>query len=138
MNNIEATKGFTSGDARVTINPRMDMSSRDVDATITYDAGNTNVELEANMDAQSIKVTQQVRRSGERSEPRTKPVRSEVMIIALNISYSKLTHTLAALCSLALRSLTAPRLALRPTRTSRLSPSPSRLTEPTRSPPRSA
>ena len=46
----------------------MDMSSRDVDATITYDAGNTNVELEANMDAQSIKVTQQVRRSGERSE----------------------------------------------------------------------
>jgi len=56
----------------------MDMSSRDVDATITYDAGNTNVELEANMDAQSIKVTQQVRRSGERSEAkRSEAKRSE-------------------------------------------------------------
>lgn len=60
LNNIEATKGFTSGDARVTINPRMDMSTRDVDATITWDAGNTAVSLEANRAAQSIKVTQQV------------------------------------------------------------------------------
>ena len=60
MNRIEATKSFNSGDARVTVNPRMDVASKDVDVTIGYDAGRTNVEVEASQQEQTLKVSQQI------------------------------------------------------------------------------
>merc|ERR1711981_1528109 len=37
---VEATKGFNSKDARVTVTPTLDVASKDVDVTIGYDAGN--------------------------------------------------------------------------------------------------
>mmetsp|Transcript_21637 Transcript_21637/g.45130 ORF Transcript_21637/g.45130 Transcript_21637/m.45130 type:complete len:264 (-) Transcript_21637:123-914(-) len=60
VNRIEATKSFNSGDARVTVNPRMDVASKDVDVTIGYDAGRTNVEVEASQQEQTLKVSQQI------------------------------------------------------------------------------
>ena len=45
INSIQATKGFTSGDARVTVSPTIDMGTKDVNVDIGYDAGKTNVEV---------------------------------------------------------------------------------------------
>ena len=57
---VEATKGFNSKDARVTVTPTLDVASKDVDVTIGYDAGKTNVEVVASKDEQTITVSQQV------------------------------------------------------------------------------
>ena len=60
VSSIEATKGFTAKDARVTVSPTFDVASKDVDVTIGYDAGKTNVEVVASKDEQTITVSQQV------------------------------------------------------------------------------
>jgi len=60
VSSISATKGFTSGDARVTVSPTVDMGTKDVNVDIGYDAGKTNVEVNASKDEQTIKVSQQI------------------------------------------------------------------------------
>lgn len=60
VNSIQATKGFASGDARVTVSPTFDMATRDVNVDVGYDAGKTNVEVNASKDEQTIKVSQQI------------------------------------------------------------------------------
>ena len=60
VSSIQATKGFTSGDARVTVSPTIDMATKDVNVDIGYDAGKTNVEVAASKDEQTIKVSQQI------------------------------------------------------------------------------
>jgi hypothetical protein len=56
---VEASKGFSAGDADVTVNPRYDVPSQEADVVVTYDAGDTNVELTASVDAQSVKIEHQ-------------------------------------------------------------------------------
>lgn len=57
---VEATKGFSSGDARVTVNPRFNVETRDVDVTVGYDMGRTNVVVDASRDEQNVRVSQQL------------------------------------------------------------------------------
>jgi len=57
---VSATKGINSNGARITINPSLDVASKDVDVTVTYDAGKTNVEINASKEEQTVKVSQQV------------------------------------------------------------------------------
>jgi len=60
VSKVEATQAFDSGDARVTVNPRYDVESESADVVIGYDKGDTNVELTASADAQSVTISQQV------------------------------------------------------------------------------
>jgi hypothetical protein len=60
VSKVEATQGFDSGDARITVNPRYNMETEEADVVVGYDKGDTNVELTASADAQSVTVSQQV------------------------------------------------------------------------------
>jgi len=60
LSKVEATQGFDFGDARITVNPRYNMATEEADVVIGYDKGDTNVELTASADAQSVTVSQQV------------------------------------------------------------------------------
>jgi len=60
LDTVSATKGINSNGARITINPSLDVASKDVDVTVTYDAGKTNVEINASKEEQTVKVSQQV------------------------------------------------------------------------------
>jgi len=56
VHSIQAKKGFASGDADVTVNPRYNLDTEQADVVVTYDAGDTSVELTASADAQSVKI----------------------------------------------------------------------------------
>merc|ERR1712021_324207 len=56
----EATQEFDSGDARITVNPRYNIATKEADVVLGYDKGDTNVELTASTDAQSVTLSQQV------------------------------------------------------------------------------
>jgi len=56
VHTAEAKKGFASGDAQVTVNPRYNLDTEEGDVVVTYDAGDTSVELTASSDSQSVKV----------------------------------------------------------------------------------
>jgi len=57
---VEATKGFESGDARVTVNPRYDVDHEDGDVILGWAKDKTEIELIADRDNQSIKISQQL------------------------------------------------------------------------------
>mmetsp|Transcript_5921 Transcript_5921/g.8706 ORF Transcript_5921/g.8706 Transcript_5921/m.8706 type:complete len:269 (-) Transcript_5921:329-1135(-) len=60
INGVEATKGFDMDGARLTFNPRYDVSKEEGDVVIGYSRDDTEVELTASKDDQSIKVSQQL------------------------------------------------------------------------------
>jgi len=60
VSKVEATQGFDSGDARITVNPRYNVETEEADVVLGYDAGDTNVEVTASADAQSITLSQQI------------------------------------------------------------------------------
>jgi len=57
---VEATKGITSNDARITLTPKFTVASKALDVTATYAAGKTAVNLDASLEEQTIKVSQQL------------------------------------------------------------------------------
>jgi hypothetical protein len=57
---VEATQGFESNGASITVSPKYDLASESADVTIGYDKGDTNVELTASADAQSVTISQQI------------------------------------------------------------------------------
>lgn len=59
VHSVEATKGFASGDADITVNPRYNLDTEEADVVINYDAGDTSVELTASANSQSVKVARQ-------------------------------------------------------------------------------
>jgi len=60
VSTVEATQGFDTDGARITVNPRYNVETEDADVVIAYDKGDTNIELTASADAQSVTVSQQV------------------------------------------------------------------------------
>jgi len=56
VHTVSATKGFASGDADVTVSPSYNLDTEEADVVVTYDAGDTSVELTASADAQSVKI----------------------------------------------------------------------------------
>lgn len=60
VSKVEATQGFDSGDARISVNPRYNLETEEADVVIGYDKGDTNVELTASADAQKVTISQQV------------------------------------------------------------------------------
>mmetsp|Transcript_46346 Transcript_46346/g.112340 ORF Transcript_46346/g.112340 Transcript_46346/m.112340 type:complete len:308 (+) Transcript_46346:101-1024(+) len=57
VNRVEATKGLDIDGARVTINPRYDMGSEEADVVVSYDNGDTNVQLTASAENQEVEAT---------------------------------------------------------------------------------
>lgn len=57
VDSISATKGFDVDGNRVTINPRYSLANEDADVVVTYNGGDTNVELTASADSQEVVVT---------------------------------------------------------------------------------
>jgi len=57
---IEATKGFDSDGARVTVNPRFNLDNDSADVVIAYSKDGTDVEVTASQGAQSVKVSRQI------------------------------------------------------------------------------
>jgi len=57
---VEATKGIDSDDSRITVNPRYNMETEEADVVVTYDSGDTNIELTASTDAQTVIISQQM------------------------------------------------------------------------------
>lgn len=61
VSKIEGLKGFDSGDdARVTINPRWDVDKEDGDVILGWENDKTYVEVIANKDDQSLRVSRQI------------------------------------------------------------------------------
>jgi len=60
VSKVELTQGFDSDGARVTVNPRYNLDTEEADVVIGYDKGDTNVELTASADAQSVTISQQL------------------------------------------------------------------------------
>jgi hypothetical protein len=60
VSKVEATQEFDSGEARVSVNPRYNLETEEADVVIGYDKGDTNVELTASADAQSVTISQQL------------------------------------------------------------------------------
>jgi hypothetical protein len=60
VSRVEATKGFDSNGARITVNPRYNVDSEDGDVVIGYAKDDTEVELTASKDDQSVKVSQRI------------------------------------------------------------------------------
>jgi len=60
VRSVQATKGFDSNGARVTVTPRFDLENDDRDVELTYSKDDTNVKLTASADAQEIEVSQQL------------------------------------------------------------------------------
>jgi len=60
VSKVEATQGFDSGDAKISVNPRYNLETEEADIVIGYDKGDTNVELTASAEAQSVTISQQV------------------------------------------------------------------------------
>jgi len=57
---VEATKGMDVDGARVTVNPRYNVETEDGDVVLGYKKDNTEIELTASKDEQTILVSQQV------------------------------------------------------------------------------
>jgi len=57
---IEATKGIDNDGNRITVTPRYDLDTEQGDVVICYSSGDTDVEVTASKDAQSIKISQQI------------------------------------------------------------------------------
>ena len=60
VQSIEATKGFDSNGARITVNPRYNVDTKESDVRINYGNGDTNVKLTASSGAQEVTISQQV------------------------------------------------------------------------------
>jgi hypothetical protein len=60
VNNVEASKSFSSGDATITVNPRYDVKAETGDVVVGWSSGDTAVEVTASADAQSIKIAQKI------------------------------------------------------------------------------
>ena len=60
LTGVEATKGFDMDGARLTFHPRYDISNEEGDVIIGYSREDTEVELTASKDDQSIQVSQQL------------------------------------------------------------------------------
>lgn len=60
VRSVEATKGFDSGGARVTVNPRYNLETEEADVVVKYNNGNTDVKLTASADAQEVTISQQI------------------------------------------------------------------------------
>eukprot|EP00541_Cyclophora_tenuis_P003964 CAMPEP_0116551560 /NCGR_PEP_ID=MMETSP0397-20121206/6024_1 /TAXON_ID=216820 /ORGANISM="Cyclophora tenuis, Strain ECT3854" /LENGTH=263 /DNA_ID=CAMNT_0004076463 /DNA_START=133 /DNA_END=924 /DNA_ORIENTATION=+ len=60
IRSVEATKGFDSGGARVTVNPRYNVETEEADVVVNYNNGNTDVKLTASADAQEVTVSQRI------------------------------------------------------------------------------
>jgi hypothetical protein len=60
VSRVEATKGFDSDGARITVNPRYNLEREEGDVVIGYARDDTEVELTASKDDQSVKVSQQI------------------------------------------------------------------------------
>lgn len=57
---VEATKGFDSKGARVTVTPRFNLEDDSRDVEINYDTKDTNVKLTASADSQEVEVSRQM------------------------------------------------------------------------------
>lgn len=60
VNKIEATKSFDSDDAAVTVTPRYDVESGATDIVVSYVKEDTDVEITASQNEQSITVSKQI------------------------------------------------------------------------------
>jgi hypothetical protein len=60
VHKIEATKGFDSDGARITVNPRYNLDTEESDVVIAYSKGDTSVEVTAAQDSQSVTFSQQI------------------------------------------------------------------------------
>eukprot|EP00542_Grammatophora_oceanica_P015602 CAMPEP_0194028070 /NCGR_PEP_ID=MMETSP0009_2-20130614/2103_1 /TAXON_ID=210454 /ORGANISM="Grammatophora oceanica, Strain CCMP 410" /LENGTH=263 /DNA_ID=CAMNT_0038667335 /DNA_START=57 /DNA_END=848 /DNA_ORIENTATION=- len=60
VRSVEATKGFDSNGARVTVTPRFNIEEDSRDVVINYDNGDTNVKLTASTENQEVTISQQV------------------------------------------------------------------------------
>jgi len=60
VSEVEATKGFDSDGARITLNPRYNLQTEEADVVIGYNKDDTDVEIVASRDAQKITISQQV------------------------------------------------------------------------------
>jgi len=60
VSNVEATMGFDVDGARVTVNPRYNVGTEEGDVVIGYANGDTNVEVTASAEAQSVTISQQL------------------------------------------------------------------------------
>lgn len=57
---VEATKSFDSDGAKITLNPRYNLETEEADIIASWDTDDTNVELTASTDSQSVKVSHQM------------------------------------------------------------------------------
>jgi len=60
VSSVEATKGIDADGARVTVNPRYNVETESGDVVIGYVNGDTDIELTASKDAQSVTISQQL------------------------------------------------------------------------------
>jgi len=60
ISEVEATKGFDSNGARITLNPRYNLQTEEADVVIGYNKDDTDVEIVASRDAQKVTISQQV------------------------------------------------------------------------------
>jgi predicted PilT family ATPase len=60
VSRVEATKGMDVDGARVTVNPRYNVDAEDGDVVVSYTKDNTEVEVTASKDAQTVMVSQQI------------------------------------------------------------------------------
>lgn len=57
VSSVSATKGLDMGGDKLTVTPRYDLDSEEADVVVTYDNGDTNVELTASADSQEVVVS---------------------------------------------------------------------------------
>jgi len=57
---VEATKGFDSNGAHVTVTPRFNVETDERDVVVNYDNGDTNVKLTASAESQKVTISQQI------------------------------------------------------------------------------
>jgi hypothetical protein len=60
LRSVEATKGFDSNGARVTVTPRFNLEDDERDVVINYNNDNTNIKLTASADNQEVTISQQI------------------------------------------------------------------------------
>jgi hypothetical protein len=60
VSRVEATKGMDVDGARVTVNPRYNVDAEDGDVVVSYTKDNTEVEVTASKDEQTVMVSQQI------------------------------------------------------------------------------
>lgn len=60
VRSVEATKGFDSNGARVTVTPRVNLEDDDRDVVVNYSTDDTKVKLTASADAQEVEISHQL------------------------------------------------------------------------------